>query len=67
MVSPTRVPPSDSLTYTEKASDGENYTFHFDRLGVRVPTLLISPWVGKGLVQNKPNSGDNDFTPTLIL
>ncbi|KAJ5389391.1 uncharacterized protein N7496_000459 [Penicillium cataractarum] len=64
---PTGVPPGDSLTYTEKASDGQNYTFHFDRLGVRVPTLLISPWVEKGLVQNKPSSGDNDFTHTSIL
>jgi phospholipase C len=24
--------------------------FGFDRLGVRVPTLIVSPWVGKGVV-----------------
>ncbi len=24
--------------------------FHFDRLGVRVPAILVSPWVGKGTV-----------------
>lgn len=32
------------------ADTGLNYTFHFDRLGVRVPAVLISPWVPKGLV-----------------
>ncbi len=32
------------------ADTGLNYAFHFDRLGVRVPAVLISPWVPKGLV-----------------
>jgi phospholipase C len=64
---PTGVPPGDDLTYVEKANDGKNYTFKFDRLGVRVPTLLISPWVEKGVVQNKPGSGENEFTHTSIL
>ncbi len=27
--------------------------FHFDRLGVRVPAILISPWVKKGTVINE--------------
>ncbi len=26
--------------------------FHFDRLGVRVPAILVSPWVQKGAVIN---------------
>ena len=63
---PTNVPPGDSLPYTERAADGQDYTFHFDRLGVRVPTVLISPWVGKGIIQNKME-GSNDFTHTSIL
>ncbi|KAK9727143.1 hypothetical protein RND81_05G261000 [Saponaria officinalis] len=29
--------------------------FRFDRLGVRVPTLLISPWIDKGTVIRKPD------------
>ncbi|KAJ5579646.1 Phosphoesterase [Penicillium hispanicum] len=61
------VPAGDDLTYTETARDGQEYTFHFDRLGVRVPTALASPWLGKGLVQNKPADGDADFTHTSIL
>lgn len=31
------------------------FYFRFDRLGVRVPTLLISPWIDKGTVIQKPN------------
>jgi phospholipase C len=32
------------------ADTGLNYTFNFDRLGVRVPAILVSPWVPKGTV-----------------
>ncbi|CAG7931386.1 unnamed protein product [Penicillium olsonii] len=63
---PTDVPAGDSLTYSEASGDGKEYTFHFDRLGVRVPTVLISPWVSKGVVQHQP-SGGNEFTHTSIL
>ncbi len=28
------------------------YVFDFDRLGCRVPAVLVSPWVNKGLVEN---------------
>lgn len=64
---PSDVPSGDSLTYTESSGDGKDYTFHFDRLGVRVPTLLASPWVGKGLVQHKPTKGGHEYTHTSIL
>ncbi|KAH7294391.1 hypothetical protein KP509_28G069100 [Ceratopteris richardii] len=32
-----------------------NFTFH--RLGVRVPTMLISPWINKGTVLHEPVNG----------
>lgn len=48
----------DNLTYTETAPNGEKYTFSFDRLGGRIPTLLISPWVGKGQVEQKGINSD---------
>ncbi|XP_043724147.1 non-specific phospholipase C1-like [Telopea speciosissima] len=32
----------------------EPFYFRFDRLGVRVPTILISPWIEKGLVIHEP-------------
>ncbi len=33
---------------------GTGMAFEFDRLGVRVPAILISPWVGKGTVVKGP-------------
>lgn len=30
------------------------YKFQFDRLGVRVPTIFISPWIDRGTVLHKP-------------
>ncbi|GJS96800.1 non-specific phospholipase C1 [Tanacetum coccineum] len=38
----------------------EPYYFGFDRLGVRVPTLLISPWIEKGTVIHEPNGPTPD-------
>lgn len=43
------VPPPDGV----KASNG----FSFDRLGPRIPTVLISPWVEKGTVVHSPTFG----------
>ncbi|CAN6471841.1 unnamed protein product [Victoria cruziana] len=31
------------------------FYFKFDRLGVRVPTFLISPWIDRGTVIHEPN------------
>ena len=57
---PVGVPPGDNITYTETAADGKQITFNFDRLGVRVPTLLISPWVRKGSLQHRGiNNGEH--------
>lgn len=64
---PEGVPPGDPLGYTETAGDGKATTFRFDRLGIRVPTVLISPWVGKGVVQNRPSGQSGEFTHTSIL
>ncbi|SLM49403.1 protein of unknown function [Nitrospira japonica] len=41
---PQATPPGDGFT----GEDG----FQFDRLGQRIPTLLISPWIPKGTVFN---------------
>ena len=32
---------------------GVGVDFHFDRLGVRVPTILVSPWIPRGAVENR--------------
>lgn len=50
--------------------DGINSTddpFDFTRIGVRVPTLLISPWVKKGTVLHKAGDGEPQYEHTSIL
>ncbi|KAL6967663.1 NPC intracellular cholesterol transporter 1, variant 2 [Sarracenia purpurea var. burkii] len=46
----------------------EPFYFRFDRLGVRVPTLLISPWIDKGLVIHEPSgpTPDSQFEHSSI-
>ena len=63
---PVNVPAGDILTYSEKAPDGKNITFDFKRLGIRVPTLLISPWVGKGVVEHKGRNAGGEYTHTSL-
>ena len=46
----------DNYTYTEKTPLGTNYTFFFDRLGGRLPTFLISPWIEPHVEQKGTNS-----------
>ena len=42
--------------------------FGFNRTGVRIPTLMISPWVEKGKVIGAPeNQGDSQFELTSII
>ncbi len=43
--------PPDQFTASANAT-GTGREFKFDRLGVRVPAILISPWVPKGTVVN---------------
>jgi phospholipase C len=50
------VPPpkcaADKFTADANAT-GTGAAFHFDRLGVRVPTILVSPWIPKGKVVDR--------------
>jgi phospholipase C len=69
-VPPPLVPRPDNLTYTATTPSGGAHTFLFDRLGGRIPTLLISPWVGKGVVeQQKKNAAGKvvSYSATSIL
>lgn len=48
-------PPGDNEdSYPDK-------NFKFDRLGVRIPTLLISPWIPKGTVISAPPTEQKPF------
>nr|DAD34225.1 TPA_asm: hypothetical protein HUJ06_004865 [Nelumbo nucifera] len=44
------------------------YFFKFDRLGVRVPTIMVSPWIKKGTVISGPNgpTPDSEFEHSSI-
>ena len=61
-VPPPLAPRPDDLTYTEEAPNGLNYTYDFNRLGGRIPTWLISPWIAEGAVEQ---FGTNSFGETV--
>ncbi|KAJ3289825.1 hypothetical protein HDU76_007470 [Blyttiomyces sp. JEL0837] len=46
---------------------GDNVMFKFDRYGVRVPALLISPYVRPGIVQHGLDYPDPQYDHTSIL
>lgn len=54
------VPPScTSDGYTATPADTEtSITFKFDRLGIRVPAILVSPWIPRGTVVPGPETGN---------
>jgi phospholipase C len=54
---PTAVPPNSISTAP----------FNFDRYGVRVPALLISPWIPQGTVLRPPPPGAPPFDHTSII
>jgi len=50
-ISPPTCPPDQ---FTASANDtGTGQPFAFDRLGVRVPAILVSPWIPKGTVVSR--------------
>lgn len=68
-VQPPLAPRPDNLTYTETTPIGTDYQFNFDRLGGRMPTWLISPWVVPSVEQQGLNSAGNavSYHSTSIL
>lgn len=54
---PAAVPPD------EHASDG----FRFDRYGVRVPAVIVSPWMPAGTIVRPPAGSEYPFDHTSIL
>ncbi|EED12804.1 phosphoesterase superfamily protein [Talaromyces stipitatus ATCC 10500] len=59
-VPPPLAPRPDNLTYTSTTPSGQNYTLSFNRLGGRIPTLLISPWVAKAYVEQKSLNSEGE-------
>jgi phospholipase C len=69
------VPPPGCTKDAFSASDkdtGTNVPFAFDRLGVRVPAILVSPWVAKGTVISGPTAAggrtfDHASIPATVM
>jgi phospholipase C len=61
---PLNVPNPDGLHGVN--ADGSD-AFSFDRLGVRVPTVMVSPWIKRGTVVSKPSKGNSHFEHTSTL
>ncbi|KAI8895820.1 phosphoesterase [Globomyces pollinis-pini] len=57
-VAPPTAPNPDGITTVDK--DDKNVVYSYDRLGVRVPVTLVSPWIPKGMVIHEPNGPQND-------
>jgi phospholipase C len=69
-VPPPLAPRPDNLTYSVATPDGGNYKFEFDRLGGRLPTWIISPWVETGHVEKLGVNSDGEqvsYSATSIL
>ncbi|KAI9204590.1 phosphoesterase family-domain-containing protein [Polychytrium aggregatum] len=49
-------PPTKNVPSPDNVSNSSTF-FRFDRLGVRVPTIMISPWIKKGRVVSYPQNG----------
>lgn len=63
-------PRPDNLTWTETTPNGASYTYTFNRLGGRVPTILISPWISAGAVEQFGTNSAGDtvsYCATSIL
>jgi phospholipase C len=63
-VMPPSCTPDDTPASAQDTGTGA--PFAFDRFGVRVPAVLISPWVGKGLVVPGPQAGGRKFEHASI-
>lgn len=70
-VPPPLATPPDNVTYSAPLPIPPwHQTFTMDRLGGRIPTFLISPWVGKGFVEQKGIRSDGkvvSYSATSIL
>lgn len=58
------LPPSGQKAPDARSNPGDE-NFGFDRLGVRVPFVAVSPWIAEGTVFRSPGSTPYDHTSLL--
>lgn len=56
-------PPMDGVPPPDNIASYPDAGFHFDRLGMRIPTILVSPWTQRGTVISAPPDAQKP-TPT---
>jgi phospholipase C len=59
------MPPPWGAVTPDPASNPGEAGFRFDRFGVRVPTILVSPWIEAGTVFRSPTNVPYDHTSIL--
>ena len=57
------VMPYGKATIPDSASDPGKSGFYFNRFGVRVPTIVVSPYVKPGTVFRSPNPQGPNYVP----
>ncbi|MBN3857862.1 phosphoesterase [Paraburkholderia sp. Ac-20340] len=58
------LPPANAVS-PDAASDPGDQNFAFDRFGVRVPAVVVSPWIAPGTVFRSPEPTPYDHTSIL--
>jgi phospholipase C len=58
------LPPAGAITPDTASDPGQN-GFHFDRFGVRVPAIMVSPWIEAGTVFRSNTATPLDHTSIL--
>eukprot|EP00483_Globobulimina_turgida_P010668 UN10689 len=61
-VPPPNCPNPDGLNSTHVTPP-----FAFDRLGVRIPAILVSPWIKKGTVGKNPVQGEPQYCHSSLI
>ena len=56
-------PPTVGVPAPDSRASYPDKNFKFDRLGVRIPTVVVSPWIKKGTVVSAPNTTEGDHKP----
>ena len=60
---PATIPPGDNTKYANA-----NYHFRFDRLGVRVPAIVVSAYTGRGtIIGDDPGNAGTVFDHSSVL
>lgn len=59
-------PPTEAVPNPD-GIPGVEVPFNFDRLGVRIPTVVVSPWVPKGLVVHSKPLGQGQYEHSSVI